>query len=981
MANIPRSFSVGELVLNRFKITRPLGSGGMGEVYEAQDLELGRIALKIIRSDIAAHYEILSRFKTEVQLARKVGNPHVCRVHELFALPASQADPPTFFLTMEFLEGVTLSEKVRLEGPQPWRRARAIGVEICTGLQAIHQAGIVHRDLKSGNIMLVPRNGTTCAVVMDFGLARGSTSGTSETVTYATGPGAIAGTPAYMAPEQFEGAEVTPATDIYALGVVLYELVTGKLPFASGNPVGAAVSRGKHPLRASSVRLGVPHHFDDVIEKCLRYEAEERYQSADEVASSLNAHPLSFRRLLDRRPVVLRSKGVLAIAVSVLVLTLLGSLLWFRAHRYHPPSREVQRWYDAGLAALREGTYLKATRALQVAVDNDKNFALGHARLADAWSELDFAGRAQNEMLLASAPESDANLPAQDRMYIEAIRSTLTHEFLTAANKYRAILDALPEQEKAFGYVDLGRAQEKAGNFDEAAKDFELASQQDRDDPAAFVRLGILRNRQQDVSGGESAFKRAEALYQNSSNEEGLAEIAYQRGYAENIRGDSAHAMSSLQKSLAIARQIPSAQLEIRALTQMSNVNYEKGNSSEAIENASQAIKLARENQLEYWTGDGLMRLGNAYLSNHELDKAEDSLQSSLALAQQLHQPRLEANANLSLASVRDQERRWDESISFAQAALKYYEGAGMTNNAISASILIVREQQNNRDLTAALESAKQLLHVSQKSVNPALTEISEELMGDILSGLERYPESLSHFQESLRIARSIRENEPYQALHCADVLWILGRFDEAREMLGVALTVEDPGIISEAELDRANILMAQQKFAQVISLTNRALQPRGSNASPDDLPQFQLLRARAELFLGQNRAAADDVRKLLQLNQKEDDEEAESHIKVVQAEVYRRSGSPLIAEPLVDSACHYFLRSGKQESQWLSVLEQARVYRASGKLQESKASAKVALDILNTFEQTWPPADYSSYTKRPDIHTAWRELVTLGQN
>lgn len=981
IARTSRPFFVGELILGRFKIVRLLGSGGMGDVYEASDLQLGRIALKTIRSDIADNPDVLSRFRKEVQLARRVGGPHVCRVHELFVIPGADEVSPNLFLTMEFLDGITLAEKIRKSGPLPWPEAQTIGIEICAGLQTIHQAGIIHRDLKCRNVMLVSRNGSTCAVLTDFGLARETRTPTSETISSLTRPGVIAGTPDYMAPEQFEGTEVSPATDLYALGIVLYELVTGKHPFAASTPVEAAVLRGRRPKPASSIQRGVPHLCDEVINKCLEYDAGRRYQSAQEVADALTAHPLSARRLIERQTAALRRRGVLATVSALLLLIAAAGILWSRSHRYHPPSNEAQHWYEMGTAALREGTYVKAAQALQVAVDRDKNFALGHARLADAWSELDFAGHAQQEMLLASAPESEQNLPALDRMYIEAVRSTLTRDFGTAVKEYASILDALPEQEKAYGYVDLGRAQEKAVNLSEALKDYEAAARLNKDNPAAFVHLGVLRSRQQDASGGEAAFQQAETLYKETSNQEGLAEIAYQRGYAENVRGNSEQARSNLETSLTIARQIPSVQLEVRALTQMSNVEYLAGHSDSAIQYATQAIQLARDNELEYWSGDGLMRLGNAYLSSHDLDKAEAPLQAALRLAQRERQPRLEANARFSLASVRNQQGKWDESIQFAQPALDYYKSVGMIVQATNASILIIRGQRNKNDLTAALQSATDLLDVSRKSANPALIETSEEQMGDILSSLEHYPEALSHFEEALRVARAIHRNEPYQALHCADVLWPLGRYAEAQQMLIFAQSGKNAELASEAQLVKTNILLSQGRLAEVVSVVNRAFGPGISKISPDDLQQLRLLRTRAEVRLGETRKALDDLRELTNWAEKEGDDQTAYDIKLVQAENYTKAGSPLSAEPLVESALRYFSSSGKKESEWLSLLDQARVYRSLGKIPESKLSARLALDILRNFEHTWPPADYKSYRARPDNQAAQQELAAYERN
>src|ERR1039457_5922427 len=168
----PATLSPGVVLLGRFKIVRHLSSGGMGNVYEAFDSELSQaVALKMIRPEIAENELVLSRFKKEVQLARRLSGPNVCRIHELFAHGATGQMPGRAFLTMEYLDGISLAERVR-KGPVSWREALAIAFDICAGLSVVHSAGILHRDLKSRNIMLANRNGATRAVLMDFGLAR-----------------------------------------------------------------------------------------------------------------------------------------------------------------------------------------------------------------------------------------------------------------------------------------------------------------------------------------------------------------------------------------------------------------------------------------------------------------------------------------------------------------------------------------------------------------------------------------------------------------------------------------------------------------------------------------------------------------------------------------------------------------------------------------------------------------------------------------
>jgi eukaryotic-like serine/threonine-protein kinase len=280
------AFREGEVILGRFRIVRVLGRGGMGEVYEAQDQELGPVALKTIRRDLLGDRAVLRRFKQEVQLARQVTSPYICRIHELFMLPDIEQHRVAAFLTMELLEGTTLAKRIE-QGPLPWSEAEPIAIELCQGLEALHTMGLVHRDFKPANAMLARRGNVTQAVVMDLGLAqrpKESLRGRSKlTLT-----GGTVGTPGYMAPEQFEGARISAATDIYALGLVLYEMTTGKRPFEASTPLAAAVKRGKRLPTVSSIRPGLPRRLDRVIEKCLEFEPADRFRSAGAVATALS---------------------------------------------------------------------------------------------------------------------------------------------------------------------------------------------------------------------------------------------------------------------------------------------------------------------------------------------------------------------------------------------------------------------------------------------------------------------------------------------------------------------------------------------------------------------------------------------------------------------------------------------------------------------------------------------------------------------
>jgi serine/threonine protein kinase len=223
-------FTEGQLLGERFRIRRFIGRGGMGEVYEAEDLELGSIiALKTLRPEYASDPSLRARFRREIQLARRVTHPHVCRV---FDVGRHVVDGRAcVFLTMEFVEGETLAELLQRRGRLPPEEALPLLRQISEALAALTAANIVHRDFKPSNVMLAAMpDGSTRTVVMDFGLAHpAAAAGDSQTALTRTG--LLMGTPTYMAPEQLAGEIVGPYTDVYALGLVAYEILTGCPPF------------------------------------------------------------------------------------------------------------------------------------------------------------------------------------------------------------------------------------------------------------------------------------------------------------------------------------------------------------------------------------------------------------------------------------------------------------------------------------------------------------------------------------------------------------------------------------------------------------------------------------------------------------------------------------------------------------------------------------------------------------------------------
>ncbi len=293
-------FAPGDLLAERYRVIRFLAEGGMGEVFEVQDLELGgRLAAKTVRAEVAADPMALERFRREIQLARRVTHPNVCR---MFDVAYHRPDPTatgTIFLTMELLPGPTLAERIAASGPMAPSEALPIIRQIASALDAAHEAGIVHRDLKPANVVLVPgqtlgKEEVVRAVVTDFGLARVDTanSAAAEAAMTMTAAGFFIGTPAYVAPEQIEGGAVTAATDLYAFGVVMFEMLTGKVPFLGDTAIATAVKRLQQP--APSPRLhaaAIDARWEAAILRCLERRAEDRFARAGDLIAALEDDP------------------------------------------------------------------------------------------------------------------------------------------------------------------------------------------------------------------------------------------------------------------------------------------------------------------------------------------------------------------------------------------------------------------------------------------------------------------------------------------------------------------------------------------------------------------------------------------------------------------------------------------------------------------------------------------------------------------
>jgi TolB-like protein/Tfp pilus assembly protein PilF/tRNA A-37 threonylcarbamoyl transferase component Bud32 len=350
--DLPRLGS-GEQLAARFTVLRFIARGGMGAVYEANDAILRtRVALKVLQGRIVSNAEAMERFRREVLLARRVSHPNVCRVYELYQ-STTASGAPCHFLTMEFLEGETLATRIARTGRLTTAEALPLAQQMCSGLAAAHAEGVIHRDFKSSNVMLVPRSSESPragpegmrVAITDFGIAHALVKEGSSGTNALTGDAGVVGTPEYMAPEQVTGGEVAEATDIYALGIVLYEMVTGRLPFSADTPLATAARRlNEPPPRPETTVPGLDPRWSRTILRCLDRDPRRRFQSASDVSAALTVGPRS------RRPPL----ALAAASVLILVLAAVG----FR-----------QRWVTAGRTQLASAAAAPPSIAVLAFVD------------------------------------------------------------------------------------------------------------------------------------------------------------------------------------------------------------------------------------------------------------------------------------------------------------------------------------------------------------------------------------------------------------------------------------------------------------------------------------------------------------------------------------------------------------------------------------------------------------------------------------
>jgi eukaryotic-like serine/threonine-protein kinase len=376
----PGVVRTGELVANRYQVVQFLGAGGMGEVYEVWDRELEElVALKTLRRSAAARSRLARSFRRELRLVRGLSHPNICRAYDL-GLAESTADRrPLSFFTMELVSGESLRARM-VRGRLAVAEVVAIASQLASALDTAHAAGVVHRDVKPGNVMLAETASGVRAVLTDFGLAQ-----MLDDLDDAT---AVAGTPGYIAPELLDGQPATASADIYAFGVVLYELVTGRRPYPGTALAALARAQREPPVRPTQLAAELPAGWDEVLLRCLASEPSARYATAGEVVAALCARPVVAVRA--------RRRGLrVALAAAVVVGLTSGAVAW-RLDDAGPPGRAPSAQVAVTRLAVEGPDPAWLGMAMTLALTDQLMWSAGatvQPRSAPLAAELDHGGR------------------------------------------------------------------------------------------------------------------------------------------------------------------------------------------------------------------------------------------------------------------------------------------------------------------------------------------------------------------------------------------------------------------------------------------------------------------------------------------------------------------------------------------------------------------------------------------------------------
>jgi serine/threonine protein kinase/Tfp pilus assembly protein PilF len=990
-------------VISHYRILEKLGEGGMGVVYMAEDLHLGRkVAVKFLNKTTDEHH-YRARFLREARSVSILSHHNIATIYDYGEMENGQP-----FIVMELVKGDNLSDLL-YEGQLTLRRAVQIIESVAEALGEAHASGIVHRDIKPSNVIVNERG---VVKVLDFGLAKQfddeeltADPDAQTLLSTKTRSGVVVGTPLYLSPEQATGSRVDPRSDIFALGALLYECIAGRPAFSGGSviEIGAQVIH-VDPPPPSRFNPRVPAELDRITLKALAKRPEARYQSAEAVLKDLNGvheklpdEQVPTARLLPPQPTIASSalrtisekmrQPRLSLNSMLLVLGLLSLSIfaawYFTRVRAHVPAPEAKQWYDRGTEALRDGAFYRASKLLETAVQTDPQFALAHARLAEAWMELDYSDKAKDEMLMVKRLVPDSSvLPRIDALYLDAVTATVTRDFASAIKNYREIVERSPEAEKPQALVDLGRAYQNNEEIDKAIESYSKATNINLQYATAFLRIGTLYSRKQEVQSASSSLDRAETLYQQLGNIEGRTEVLYQRGLLLRGIGRLDEAQDQLQRALEMARTTGNESQQIYAMLDMSQLFFLKGDTTKAQQYASDGTEFSQQRGLENLAASSLVSLGRSYQARGEYLEAEKYYKQALDFARRSKGRLREAISLLNLGNLYIQQLRTDEGLTLLNQALEFFQ-QGNYYRYISYTLGgIARGKRRKGDYEVALKSLQQKLQIDEQAGDQVEIAYSNGEIGAVLAEMERYTEALENYKKSYAINKSLDNTLQmmYNLHNRGNLLWRLGDYGGAREALGTALEaasqpkIRDRLLTAATYLSYAEMALSERRFQEAINKAREALDATASQYASVAITATYT-RCLGEALSGAAREGKASCEDALQMAQSAGDTTLISKATLALAEALYESGDKDGAIEKALRAQESFARAGQQESEWRAWLIAARASRGKGDEVAAQQQMAKAAAILNRLKQKWGAEAFKQYMTRPDIQFYVKQL------
>jgi len=989
---------IGQTV-SHYRITEKLGEGGMGVVYLAEDKHLGRrVAIKFLTSP-DRHYR--ARFIREARAVSALSHPNIATVHDY-----GETDDGQPFIVMEFIKGKTFSDV--LDEGITMRRAVEVVASIAEALSEAHEHGIVHRDIKPSNVVINERGQVK---VLDFGLVKNIFDQPSNSVdldadtlySTHTHSNVIVGTPLYLSPEQATGKEIDGRSDIFALGALLYESLTGHSAFSGASvlEIGAQIIHVTPPP-PSQLNKSVPRELDRITMKALQKKVDARYQSAADLMSDLravmptlpgNGIPISSKTAgsatAEKKSVthalatlttsLRRERFSLTGIIAAILIT--GLVIWsayyFWPRSYYQPSASALSWYERGTDGIRNGAYYQASKALQQAIAIDSNYALARARLAQAWTELDNLDKAKDELLAIDR----SSLSPKDGLYLDAITAMVRREFSAAVKSYGEIAKLSPADTQV--YVDLGYAYENDSNPDKALENYEKAISLNNGQYAtAYLRAGIIYNRKQNYEKAAQMFDSAEHLYSTASNPEGVNEVLRQRGILLRERGRYDEAHAQFQKSLESARALGIDAQEVTALIELSYVESTRGDTAAAEKYAKDAVAFAEQSHLENLVSGGLLELGNSFNSRGDFTRAEEYFKEAIQFAHVNKGRLVEARAKLNLGGQYIQTLRVDEGLPLVQEALTFFRQGNYPRSVSFCLTQIGRGYRRKGQYNEALQALNQKLELAKQSGSQTQIADCNGEIATVLFDQENYPEALAIYEETAKTYENVDNKIRilFNKTNRGDTLWRLGRYREANELLDQAgeMTREAKGEYKQIgpalQLIEARIKLSQR----LLGPANEQLQSAIAAAGRD----YQDVSIEAKALLGLNGALTTGSAKSLSLCDEAiklanslGDANLISRVMLVHSEAALKAKLPELALTLALQAQERFARGSQIESEWRAWLIASQASQAMGDKAKSEEQLSLARNARSRLEQQWGAETFKSYISRPDIQAYNKEL------